>query len=321
LKRTPRRQGLDQIADEVTNEQANSEMLQSREVPTVRLRVLCVTDLSSQSQYAVGRAALLANRLDAQLVLLHVMEPDQMAASSLQAREQIAQQLTSIALSSVHEPVIELRAGDYIHSIAAVAKETRADLIILGSPKNVLAPLIGTATERITELAGRPVLISNLDPRERYGAVLMAVELCDAFIRVAQLASRCGFLAAESVSVVHGFESPYRGPLYADGFDVRAAKRNIEEWERAAGTKVLRKLDDAGVESSRFRVVFQQARPIRAVQRVVRRLQPDLLIVGTKDRSMLSRVMRGSVANDVLRRMECDVLVASPDIEAASALF
>ena len=50
-------------------------------------------------------------------------------------------------------------------------------------------------------------------------------------------------------------------------------------------------------------------------------IQPDLLIVGTKDRSMLSRVMRGSVANDVLRRMECDILVASPDIEAASALF
>ena len=32
---------------------------------------------SSRSQRAVGRAALLANRLDAQLVLLHVMEPDQ----------------------------------------------------------------------------------------------------------------------------------------------------------------------------------------------------------------------------------------------------
>jgi len=36
---------------------------------------------------------------------------------------------------------------------------------------------------------------------------------------------------------------------------------------------------------------------------------------------MLSRVMRGSVANDVLRRVECDILVASPGIESAGVLY
>jgi universal stress protein E len=222
----------------------------------------------------------------------------------------------------VHEPVIELRAGDYIQSIATVAKETHGDCIIVGSRRTESpAPLIGMTVERITELAGRPVLIANLDPSERYGAVLMAAELSGAFNQVARVASRFGLLEAESVSVVHGFESPYRGPLYAEGFDVRAAKRNIEEWERTAGARLLRKLDAAGVQSSHYRLVFQQSHPIRAIQRVVRSIQPNLLIVGTKDRSMLSRVMRGSVANDVLRRMECDILVASPDIEAASALF
>jgi nucleotide-binding universal stress UspA family protein len=270
----------------------------------------------------VGRATHLANRLDAQLVLLHVLETDQMIARSLHARERIAQQITSIAFPAAHEPAIELRAGDYIQSIATVARETRADLIVVGSRRTESpAPFIGVTAERITDLAGCPVLIANLDPRERYGAVLMAAELSGAFIRVARVASRFGFLEAESVSVVHGFESPYRGPLYAEGFDGRAAARNVAEWERAAGARLLRKLDDAGVESSRFHLVFQQTRPIRAIRRVVRSIQPDLLIVGTKDRSMLSRVMRGSVANDVLRRRECDVLVSSPDIEAASTLF
>jgi nucleotide-binding universal stress UspA family protein len=148
----------------------------------------------------------------------------------------------------------------------------------------------------------------------------MAAELSDAFIRVARSAALFRFLDAESVSVVHGFESPYRGPLYAEGFDARAATRNMEEWERAAKASLLQKLATAGVESSRFRLVFQQSRPIRALQRIVRSIQPDLLIVGTKDRRMLNRVMRGSVANDFLRRSACDILVAAHGIESARVL-
>ena len=317
MKRAPRPQELDRVLDKETKQQSDPNWLQSRQVPTVQLRVLCATDLSSRSQYAVGRATLLANRLDAQLVVLHVMEPDQMINRSLETRGRIAQQIT-IAFPVAHAPTIELRTGEYIQSIATVAKETHADLIIVGPRRTESrSPLIGVTAERVTELAGRPVLIANLDPRERYGAVLMAAELSDAFIQVARVASRCGFLEAESVSVVHGFESPYRSPLCVEGFDGRAVKRNIEEWERAADARLLRKLDDAGVESSRFHLVFQQTRPIRAIRKVVRSIQPDLLIVGTKDRSMLSRVMRGRVANDVLRRRECDILVASPDIESS----
>ncbi|MGH8137594.1 MAG: universal stress protein [Steroidobacteraceae bacterium] len=309
------------FAGEIAAEPSRDE-LRTLGAAVAQKRVLCATDLSSRSQHAVRHAALLANRLDAQLELLHVMEQDQMIDRSLQARQQIAQQLASIRLPARAEPVIRLRAGDCVQTIATVAQEANADLIILGSQtRKPLAPLIGTTAERICALAGRPVLIVNRDPRDRYGAVLMAADFSDAFIRVVRLAGLLRFLEADTVSVVHGFEAPYRGPLYAAGFDLRAAKRNIEEWERAASARLLRKLDAAGVESSRFRLVFQQAHPSRAIQRVVRRIQPDLLIVGTKERSMLSRVMQGSVANDVLRRIECDVLVAAPEMQAAGVRY
>jgi nucleotide-binding universal stress UspA family protein len=101
---------------------------------------------------------------------------------------------------------------------------------------------------------------------------------------------------------------------------VHAAKRNMEAWEKAARARLLLNLDVAGVESSRFRIIFQQTRPVRAIQRVVRSVQPDLLIVGTKDRSIFNRVVRGSVANDALRTIECDILVAARGREAAGLL-
>jgi universal stress protein E len=285
-------------------------------------RMLCATDLSPRSERAVQSAALLASRLDAQLMLLHVMAADQLVERAAQVREEIAQQFLSTRLPTGREPKIEVRVGDCVQTIAAVAEKTDADLIVLGSQRRrALAPLIGTTAERITSLARRPALIVNLESRVRYGAVVIAAELSDAFIRVARLAASLRLLEAPSVSIVHGFESPYRGPLYAEGFGLHAAQRYIEEWEKAAGKRLVQRLDAAGIESSRFRLVFQQTRPLRATRRVIRRVKPELLIVATKDRSMLKSVVRGSVANDVLRTLEYDILVAAPDAKGSDSLL
>jgi nucleotide-binding universal stress UspA family protein len=269
----------------------------------------------------VARAVLLANQLDARLTLLHVVSEEERMDCSASARDELAQQLASTGLPVRRDLHIEIRVGNYVEMIAAVANEIDADVIILGAQRRKpMEPLIGTTAERVTALAARPALIVNLNPRVRYGAVVIAAELSDAFTRVVRLASSLRFLDAKTVSVVHGFESPYRGSLYAEGFDVRATKRNLEAWERAARARLLLNLDAAGVESSRFQIVFQQARPIRAIQRVVRSVQPDLLIVGTKDRSMFNRVVRGSVADGALRTIECDILVASRGNDAAGVL-
>lgn len=277
-------------------------------------RMLCAIDLSPRSERTVQRAVLLARQLNAQLTLLHVMAPEELVERAAGVREQIAQHISSIATPGLSKPAVELRAGDYVQTIASVAKETDADLIILGSHRRrTMAPVVGTTAERIIALTGRPALIVNLDASVRYRAVVVAAELSDAFLQVVRVAQSLRVLESASVSVVHGFESPYRGPLYSEGFDQGAAQRNLDEWERAAKRRLLLKLDSAGVDGSRFRLVFHQARPLRAIQRLVRNVQPELLIIGTKDRSMLNRIMQGSTSNDLLRTIECDILVAAPD--------
>jgi len=284
-------------------------------------RVLCATDLSARSARVVRRAAFLANRLDAKLTLLHVMAPDQPDDTPAYVRRQVTRQLPLTLLPEGIEPRVTLRTGDHVRAIAAVAKETGADLIVLGSQqREPLAPLIGPTAERVASLSGCPTLIVNIEPRMRYGAVVVAAEISDAFVRVARLAASLRLLDAPSVSIVHGLESPYRGPMYSAGFQMHSAKRNVEEWEKAARKRLLLTLDAAGVESSHFRLCFQQTRPLRAIQREIRRVRPELLIVGTRDRSMLDRIVRGGGANDMFRSLECDILVAAPDVDATASL-
>jgi nucleotide-binding universal stress UspA family protein len=300
---------------------ANANVFRMRTDPAARMHLLCATDLTPRSQRAVARATLLANQLNAKLTLLHVIERDQGVLSCEALRDEVVREIASTGVPVRHHPQIEVREGGHVETIAALADEIDADLVILGAQdRKPLAPMIGVTAERIIAWAGRPALIVNLDPGVRYGAVVIAAELSDAFTRVVRIASSLKFLEAKSISVVHGVQSPHRGSLYAKGFDVHAAQRNLEAWERAARARLLLNLDAAGVDRSRFRIVFQQVRPIRAIQRVVRSVQPDLLIVGTKDRSMFNRVARGSVASDALRSIECDVLVASRETEAAAVL-
>ena len=284
-------------------------------------RVLCAIDLSERSERTMQRALSLAQRLNAELTVLHVMAADEITVQAASVREQIANRIAAVAPRGSKDPAIALRTGDYVQTIARAAEEANADLIILGSQqRKPLAPLVGTTAEKIIALAGRPALIVNLDGSLPYESVVIAAELSDAFVRVVRVARSLRVLESASVSVVHGFESPYRGPLYAEGFDLHAARRNLEEWERAAKRRLLLKLDSAGVESSRFRLVFHQARPVGAIQRIVRSSQPELLVIGTKDRSILNRIMQGSTSNDLLRTIECDLLVAAPEERPSIAL-
>jgi universal stress protein E len=284
-----------------------------------RKRLLCATDLSPRSQLAVGRAMHLAKRLDAEVILLHVIDPVEFTQGRMYARDEIVRQLDSIRVTTRREPQIQVRTGDYVEGIAAVAKETDADVILLGAQRpKALAPLIGTTAERVIALADRPALIVNIPSHLRYDAVVIAAELSDAVVQVVRVASSLKFLDAVNVSMVHGLDFP-RGPLSL--LDAHAAKRGLEAWENAAKTRLLRKLDIAGVESSRIGIVLYQARPVQAIRRVIRSIKPELLIVGTKDRSIFKRVLSGSAANDVLGRVRCDILVAAPNAERKTRLL
>jgi hypothetical protein len=86
VRRTSHIKELDHVSGDATSARPKPDVPRMPPGAVVQKRVLCATDLSPRSQSAVGRAALLADCLDTQLLLLHVMEPDQISGRSLHAR-------------------------------------------------------------------------------------------------------------------------------------------------------------------------------------------------------------------------------------------
>jgi universal stress protein E len=274
---------------------------------TAKPRMLCATDVSQHSLKVVGRAAAIANQLDATLTLLHVMSAEDQGGAAYS--ERIELQLKSIRSTFRREPLLRLHAGEYVPTITTIAAEAGADLVVLDSRpwKPLLAP-IATVSGSLAGLIRRPVLTVNRSLRSPYRSVLIAAEQSADFDRVLRVLSSWRLLESDSVAIVHGFEAPYRGPLYAAGFDRHASRRNTGEWEMAARRRLLQGLELEGVATDHFRIVFAQSRSVREVQREIRKLAPDLLVLATGNHAAVDGVMRASVGNDLLRNIECDIL-------------
>lgn len=264
-------------------------------------RLLCATDSSQHSLKVMDRAVMMAEQLDASLAMLRVASHEQESRTFVSERIELR---LKFFRSRVH-------TGDYVPTIAAVADEACADLVVLDSSpwKPLLAPIAATAGALAAQV-GRPVLIVKHGSQAPYRSVLIAAEQSAAFDRLICTLSSWRLLESDSVAIFHGFESSFRGPLYAAGFEMHASKRNTEVWELEARRRLLLGLDDRGVPSDHFRVVFVQSRPIREIQREVRRMVPDLLVIATRHHAAVDRVMRASVGNDLLRNIQCDILAA-----------
>ena len=144
-------------------------------------RILVPLDFSDCSLQALRHALTLAKLCEAELVLLHVVEPLH-PGSMLQTAEtrrlrnrslnEAERRLAELARTSVkpHAPVHFLvREGKPFEVIADLARKTASGLIVLGTHGHIGFPtvLLGSIAERVTRRAHCPVLMVRAAPSRR----------------------------------------------------------------------------------------------------------------------------------------------------------
>jgi nucleotide-binding universal stress UspA family protein len=90
------------------------------------------------------------------------------------------------------------------------------------------------------------------------------------------------------------------GPVQSESADdaTRNARDKLEQARRALAERELR-----------AEFVPSVGPPADAIVRLAEARGADLIVVGTRHKRFLERVVEGSVLQDVLRRAKCDVLV------------
>ncbi len=266
---------------------------------------------------------MLARRLDADLLLVHVIDERQpehlvrlmadRAATALRA------QLGALGLGP--ESGIAVRIGRVLPIIRDAAHEWGADLVIMAPPPpRNYERMLGTTAERMIRAISLPVLFVHREVRGGYGKALVATDLSDAAVRMTRASAALRLFEGVDTTIVHAFGPPHEGMMSKAGVSDIQVESYARKWKAQLSHELARHAADAGVEPSRVTVVEENASPFRAIERTVRQVQPELLVIGTSRYFMLKRMLRDSVTDEVLRHSaalgECDILVVSPTAAA-----
>jgi nucleotide-binding universal stress UspA family protein len=126
-------------------------------------------DGSDGSRAAIPLAAALAERSDAQLVIVHVEErvvgkgggPVNLAEDKIQGEIRAEAQKLQEQGRNVEVRMGRVALGGPAHVIEEIAAEAGADLIVVGTRGHapVTGLLLGSVTQRLLHVATRPVLV------------------------------------------------------------------------------------------------------------------------------------------------------------------
>ncbi|MFV0514703.1 MAG: universal stress protein [Jhaorihella sp.] len=280
--------------------------------------ILVATDFSNRSDLALARAGLISTRTAARLHLVHVVDDDQkrqIVDGEVDAsRQLLTEEAERLMETGVPRCTFDVVLGDPFAGIISAAEGLRPDLVVLGAHRRKLLRgiFVGTTAQRTIRRTKWPILMVNAIPQQDYHNALLASDLSKISRDAAAQLLELGLVDPRSIALLHVFDAPaqnlmMRGTIttlemnsYLDSLQVEADKA-LAGFAAALGMDGAERIarhKNAGI----FTVILDTAAMILA----------DLVIVASQGKASFQKVFLGSVAEEVLRHADRDVLVIPP---------
>lgn len=277
-------------------------------------RIVCATDLTARSDFALSRAVLLAQQTGAPLTLVHAVDPRrperQLRAQVNRAYVQLLSKIDRAFGSASAAIDVAVRAGGPLDVIIKIASESNAALVVLAAPQlRRRDSIIGTTAERLLRAIGRPVLVVHRAVQGSYRRVAMAVDLSNTALPMIQATARLGVLDNAETTLLHATIAPHEGMLRTVGVDEQTIDDYKHGWQHDARLRLHTMLTAAEMDVERTRVVVRTQSPAAAIRHVLEHEQPELLTIGASRWLLIKRLLIGSLTDRLLRTAMCDVLV------------
>jgi len=278
-------------------------------------RILVATDFSVRSDRAVRRAVLLARQTGAALSLVHVVDDDQPGrivesefGMASQLLEEQAKTLESVDGVSCHA---EVRLGDAFAGILAAGREQRPDLLVVGPHRRKLLRdvFIGTTAERIIRNSEWPVLMANAPPVGPYRNVLLASDLSDGALMAARHFAALDLAPQARLSALHVFDAPALGLGMSHSMSRDQKDRYLEGMRDEAVMGMADFVRSLNIEAVEEMVRRETSSPAHDILAAAHEAGAGLVVVGSCGRNGIEKMVLGSVAEELLRVADVDVLV------------
>jgi nucleotide-binding universal stress UspA family protein len=279
-------------------------------------KILLATDLTPAGDRAFDRAVQLASDWGAQLVVCHVIEASSLRPWGVEQRVRNAElEIERLVKGAplAQEPSRHIVIGDPAERTIEHAEAIGCDFIVTGPAhgKIVGDKLLGSTAARIVRLARKPVLAVRRRVQGPYATVAVAVD----FSEPSQQAYRCArsLFGKSQFMLVHAYAV---APDYSGG----NADRPLDEVEAEEKARVLRMAEQDmtdlignGRKEASIETLLEQGAPHAVLNAYVDKGWPDLVVAGMRGRSGAQQPLIGSVTDDLLKSLPCDVLAVPAD--------
>jgi nucleotide-binding universal stress UspA family protein len=287
-------------------------------------RVLVATDFSPAARRGAWRALHLPLASKARIHLVHVLPAldERTRRVDVLLEEYAARELRSLArdltrdLGHLGRPDVaietEVAHGTGFVEVVRSALALRAELIAIGriGRQNWRHLLLGSTAERVVWHSPIPVLVTQAKSPRPYRRILAALDDSDGARTALRMAVRFGDARTLRVDAVHALD-------LSELFAVRRVggpETRVRELADRARERTQRWVDGviraAGAEDVVVRLEIGHGSPVDVIQQTIASRRPDVVVLGTRRRDAIHRALLGSVAEAIVRRAPCDVLIA-----------
>lgn len=280
--------------------------------------ILVGIDGSEPSDRALRVAVELAQASSAPLYLVHGLLPpvvpmditgyanSQLWVSQRKWAEEMVASAKSRVPSSLKVTTV-LESGAPAQIITEAAKQAEATLIVVGKTGAGAAArlLLGSTAHKVVHTAERPVLVVRPDAESAMRTFFVAVDESKQAARAARFAANLASEAGGSVTLTH-VSAPNLIP------DIPAYHQIVREMDAEDAARVQQLLNGLVSELSSFNVSTKTRRVVGGPETFIEDAEQsgaDCLVVGSRGRNALARVMLGSFADRVLNASKRNVLI------------
>ena len=281
-------------------------------------KILVATDFSTRSDRAIRRACLLVRQFAADLAFVHVVDEDQnprlLAAEEREATTLLQELAQTLRERDGLQCSVQVIRGTPSAGILKAAHELAVDLIVIGPHRR--QPLsdvfVGTTAERTIRQAQCPVLMVNGFPTTTYRHILLPVDFSDNAAEAARQLKSLRLADGLPITVMHAFDAPSTELIVSSGATLERAAAALEAEQRQATAKLDTFLAEVDLTAVKRVLKPVKSFPAGIITDCAKQEDVDLIVLGTRGHGGLKKMLLGSVAAEVLRISEQDVLMVPP---------
>lgn len=273
--------------------------------------ILVATDFSESSERAVEASVLFAKKFKSRIILVHVASDETLSEQTKSLLEQyinnkLGELKEKISDEGIYVSDIVVEKGVAFEKIIQVAQEKNVNVIVAGSGSKDMNDnfKLGTTVEKLMRKNQIPLWVVKNEEVKPISKILCPVDFSDASRRALTNAITLAHKFNAELSLIHVFV-PVLSTSVRISIDIEEENKNLKNQK---DKEFNRFLDDFDFGTVQYHKELLMGIPDIEINKAIKNRKSDLLLMGTTGKTVLSRLLMGSVTEKVTRELPCSFI-------------